>query len=202
MTTSSPEFQKLLRRALWQTLFVVATLFILILGTVFFFEQEIENFAAWVYAKFGFFGLATSLLITDSFITPIPPDLILLVLSRSELAEDWLFYVGILGVVSSIAGMIGAELGRMLVKLKWANTLRQKLDQINTHRMERFGVWGLILGALTPLPFSVTCWAAGFISTPRRLVFLASLLRIPRFWTYYWLIASSGSLSGYLRSLF
>lgn len=202
MTPSADEFKLLLRRALLQTAIVLATLFVLILGTVFFFEHQIESFAASLYAKFGFLGLAVSLFITDCFITPIPPDLILLVVSRSALSEDWFAYVGILGVISTVAGFIGANLGRLISHFKWAQPLMQKLEAMNTHKLERFGLWGVVLGAVTPLPFSVTCWAAGFIRMKRRLIFLGCLLRIPRFWLYYWLIASSGSLSNYLRELF
>src|SRR5690606_28526376 len=119
------------------------------------------------------------------------PDLILLVVSRSSMAENWFTYVGLLGLISTLAGFVGANLGRLISHFKWAQPLMQKLEELNTHKLERFGLWGVLLGALTPLPFSVTCWAAGFIRMKRRLILLGCLLRLPRFWIYYWLIASS-----------
>lgn len=47
--------------------------------------------------------------------------------------------------------------------------------------------WGgflIVAGALLPIPFSITCVAAGIIGYPLRGVFLFGLLRFLRFFLY------------------
>jgi hypothetical protein len=54
-----------------------------------------------------------------------------------------------------------------------------------------------VLGAATPLPYSVSSWTAGALGVRRSTVLSASVLfRIPRFILYYLLIASTSDLFG------
>jgi uncharacterized membrane protein YdjX (TVP38/TMEM64 family) len=54
--------------------------------------------------------------------------------------------------------------------------------------VERYGVRALLFAALTPLPYSIACWAAGACEVRFRTFFLVSLSRIPRVIFYLWLI--------------
>ena len=51
--------------------------------------------------------------------------------------------------------------------------------------MRSYGVWAIVLAALTPLPWSVTSWTAGALHMPWRHYLLGSLARAPRIILYY-----------------
>jgi hypothetical protein len=71
------------------------------------FEAELVVATNEVVNRIGFAGLCAILLINDILITPFPGDLLLVVIAKSALAEDWFFYVLMLGLVSVCAGMMG-----------------------------------------------------------------------------------------------
>ena len=54
--------------------------------------------------------------------------------------------------------------------------------------VRRYGAAALALGALSPLPFSICCWASGALKLRPDIFFVVALLRIPRVAFYLWLI--------------
>lgn len=164
-----------------------------VLGFVF--EEEMTGVTTWVVERLGFVGMAAILMVTDTLVTPFPPDILLAVIARSRLADDWPVYVGILGLVSVIAGMTGYGIGRWLGHFRWSHRLFGDFKEDHRKLLRKYGFWGVALGAVTPLPYSVTCWTAGVLGIRWTKVLAASVLfRIPRFFLYYWLLATTGSL--------
>ena len=150
----------------------------------------------WVVDRIGFAGLCVILFITDTLVTPFPPDILLVVIAKSDLAERWLTYVLILGLVSVVAGMLGWCLGRWLRHLKFFQRL---FGQFNEEQRTFIGKYGLGNCAWR----SHAAALFGHLLDCRRLgcsrvtVLIASVLfRIPRFILYYLLIASTGKLFG------
>lgn len=159
----------------------------------YYYEHELAAATEWVVDRIGFAGLAAILLVSDTVVSPFPPDLLLVVIAKSPLASDWIRYVGILGAISVIAGLLGWSLGRWLGHFKWATRLIGELKDDHRDFIKKFGFWAVALGAATPLPYSITCWAAGMFGVRWEKVLLASLLfRVPRMYLYYWLIVQTG----------
>ena len=159
------------------------------------FEDELVRATTWIVERIGFTGMAMILLVTDTLVTPFPPDILLIVIAKSPLAADWPFYVGILGVVSVVAGMIGYGIGRWLGHFRWAQRLFGDFKEDHQNFIRKYGFWAVVIGSITPLPYSVTCWTAGVLGVRWWLVLLASVLfRIPRIYLYYWLLTSAGNL--------
>ena len=52
----------------------------------------------------------------------------------------------------------------------------------------RYGVVALGVAALTPLPYSIICWACGATGMRLSIFLTVSLLRIPRVFAYLWFI--------------
>jgi membrane protein YqaA with SNARE-associated domain len=52
----------------------------------------------------------------------------------------------------------------------------------------RTGRWFLALAAVSPIPYSITCWACGVTQMPYGEFVVISLLRIPRVAVFLWLI--------------
>lgn len=161
------------------------------------FENELETGTNWVVNQVGFLGLCLILLVTDTLITPFPPDILLLVIAKSSLAEYWPLYVLILSMVSCAAGILGWGIGRWLGHFEFVKRMIGTLDKNQREFIHRYGFWAVAIGSITPFPFSITCWAAGMMSLRGMTVLTAVLIfRIPRFFLYYWLIiAADGFVS-------
>ncbi len=164
-----------------------------VLGFVY--EEEMTAITTWVVDRVGFLGLAAILMVTDTLVTPFPPDILLAVIVKSPLSENWPVYVGILGVVSVVAGMTGYGIGRWLGHFRWCQRLFGEFKEDHRNFLRKYGFWGVALGSVTPLPYSVTCWTAGVLGIRWTKVLAASaLFRVPRFYVYYWLLSTTGSL--------
>lgn len=180
----------LLKAGLGVVLFVLA---MGVLGVLL--EDELTTGTTWVVERIGFVGLCAILLVTDTLVTPFPPDLLLVVIAKSHLSEHWPGYVLVLGFVSVVAGMLGWGIGRWLGHRPIGRRLFGEFKGEHRAFIQRYGFWAVVLGSITPLPFSVTCWSAGVMGLRFAQVLLAALLfRVPRFVVYYWLIVRSGSL--------
>ncbi len=189
-----------LRSHFRQTLAALFLLFLLV-GTVsYFFEDQIKGAAEFIFERFGILGMTLFIGVNDLIVSPIPPDLALVVLSHSPESARWYLWVFVFGLASSAAGMGGWLLGRKLRGTRLPQWIFGKKLEAGEELMKKFGLISVALGALTPLPYSLTTWTAGLLNTPFRYVAIASLLRIPRFALYYLILNGALSFGG--RSLF
>jgi membrane protein YqaA with SNARE-associated domain len=170
--------------------------FVIAMGALgFWLEEEMGIVTRQVVDHIGFAGLCLILFVTDTLVTPFSPDILLIVIAKSDLAKQWLYYVLILGLISVGAGMLGWCIGRWLGHLNYIQRLFGQIDDEQRNFMYKYGFWAIVLGAITPLPYSFTCWTAGVIGLQWTKVLAASVLfRIPRIIIYYLLISSSGNL--------
>ena len=157
-------------------------------------QQSIDNF--------GVFGLGAVVFFADLIISPVPPDAALFFIGKSSLHSSWAIYVPILGVVSTLAGVCGWLVGQKIKGLPYFKKLLDYFEQ-SEHRSaaKKYGFWMVVLGALTPLPFSLTCWLAGIFRMPFKNFLIAASFRIPRFIIYYWAIFYSGAIGSFIRTL-
>ena len=191
---TNEELHDYVRRNLISGLVALAALIGALALTSRYFERELILVTTTVYEHLGFAGLAAILGVTDSVISPIPPDLLLVVVAKSKLAETWWIVVPTLGVLSSLSGLLGWAISRRVGRTRLPQLLFGRFQRYNAALVERYGTLAVALGAVTPIPFSVTCWTAGMFRLPFERVAWVTLLRIPRFVGYYLLIRWSVSL--------
>jgi len=180
-----PQVQTILRRELWLTLLFLVVLITLVALAGVFFRAEITAFANWVYHRLGFVGLSVFFFLSEALVTPLPPDITLMIVAGSELRESWLLPVLFLSFLSTLGGHVGWLLG---LKLDHTGLVRRMLGRHHgwsVELMRSYGVWAIVLAALTPLPWSVTSWTAGALHMPWRSYLLGSLARAPRIILYY-----------------
>lgn len=172
---------------------IALAVFILAMAVLgYLFEEELTIGTNWIVDQIGFLGLCFILLFTDTLITPFPPDILLLVIAKSALAEYWFIYVLILSIVSCVAGMLGWGIGRWLGHFEFVKRILRELEEDQREFVRRYGFWAVAIGSITPFPFSITCWAAGMMALRGMTVLTAVLtFRIPRFFLYYWLIIAA-----------
>lgn len=158
-------------------------------------EDELLAFTEWIYATGGVGGLGLLAFTADALTSPIPPDLMLLVVATTDLKEKAMWLVPAGGLVSACAGITGWWLGGRLGQHERVRPWLEHFNQRNGDAVKQYARLTVALGAFTPLPFSLTCWSAGAVRMPLRHILPLSLLRVPRYILFYWLIASAGRLS-------
>lgn len=178
-----------LRRGLIRALVSLVVLFGLMLLVATLFDRELLRITHWVHRTLGWPGLAVIVFCADSLTAPIPPDLVLIVVAKTELSHAWAWWVPLAGVLSSFAGTLGWLLGKWLGSRAGVAPLLARFRARHAGFVERYAGLTVALGALTPLPFSITCWSAGAVGMPLAKFFPISLLRVPRYVAYYLAIA-------------
>ena len=129
---------------------------------------------AW-FADNGLVGLGL-LTFTESFIQPIPPDpLILLMAGASE--PPRLLLIFLIATFTSVAGSLvawwmGDKWGKPLLDRFAKPATVRKFDTLVT----RYGSFGVFIAALSPIPYKVLGWCAGMGGMDRRSFIAAGLV--------------------------
>lgn len=176
-------------------LFLVFLIFVLI---GFHFEEKINQYSFVVFNQLGINGIFAGVYTLDLLISPFPSDLFLFVVAKSQLATEWIWIVPFMGVFSSLGGITAAFLGRQISSFPGFFRHFHKMIEKYRSYFHKYGVWAIAISAITPLPFNIFCWIAGFTRLSMKSLILLSLLRIPRFLIIYALIEYSESF----RALF
>lgn len=184
-----PATDAYVRRNLWGALLSIVVLLAIVAFLSIRHREQLAEVTDWVFDRVGLGGLIGILFVSDAFFSPVPPDAVLVLISKSDYHGSWPVLIPLIGVISAVAGCIGYGCARRLAHTELSNFLFRRFKQESAAVIHRYGPWGVALGALTPIPFSVTCWVAGQLEIPFRRVAWPCLLRIPRYVVYYVAIA-------------
>lgn len=174
--------KKLLRQLIVGVVLIIA----LFAGLGYFVQEPVEAFAkAWVNAT-GLVGLFGATVLLDSVPAPIPPDVFMgfALLGGKGLWEASL----VTGAASVLGGNLAWLLGRSSARIAWVRRLLEGKGKQSAYLVARNARLAIVLGALTPLPFSVSCIAGGAVGMPWAHLFPLTLLRIPRMVFYLYIM--------------
>ncbi|MBI9095952.1 MAG: VTT domain-containing protein [Sphaerochaeta sp.] len=135
---------------------------------------------------FGVKGVALYVYLMDLLVFPLSVDFIW------AFVMTWhpLQAILVMGT-SSVAGALSAYLVGRLVRL--IPPIRRWVMKVSgTHAEEliaKYGVWGIVISGLTPLPYSTICTVAGVVKLNPYLFFLGTLIRYVRMAIYYFIFA-------------
>ncbi len=188
------EHKKEIGQKLLYSLVILFFSFVIFGLLIYFYRHEMKLAAQWSYENFGLWGMSALVFIGDFAVSPIPPDLILAVVAKSELSDHWFWIVLAMSFVSIFAGHMAWVTSKRFGRSRTAIRIFGHKLRNSKRYVRRFGFAGVLIGALTPFPFSITCWAAGIIEMNWRTFAIATLFRIPRFFIYYGAIAGASSL--------
>jgi membrane protein YqaA with SNARE-associated domain len=186
------------RRSLLFALALLLLLFAAVAAASLLYGPELTEAARFINDQVGLGGLMAILFVSDLFASPVPPDMVLVVISQTPHHTHWPVLVGVIGVQSVIAGNLAWAIAKRLGSARVLRLMPKRFRRRSTPLVNRYGALAVALGALTPVPFSLVCWAAGALKMPYTRFFLSSLLRVPRFYLYYITIAGA---DGVLRGL-
>lgn len=185
--SDSPEIEPVpsLRPLIIQTVVITLAMFGAIALGAMFLREPLERFAHWIYEELGVIGVFLGTLLTDSLTLPIPPDTYLFVAVASH--EPVVPILAATCAGSVMGASVAYRLGPVIQRLPFLRRRLEKFRSRGERLFLRYGTWTVAIAALTPIPFSVTCWLAGIYRMPYRAFVLASLARIPRLVGYYYL---------------
>lgn len=161
----------------------VFVLIAIVLGVLF--ETYIAAASERLLDEVGPLGLGVAIAFNDFVISPIPPDFLLLILSKSDGTMQMFGLVGFLGLCSALGGTTAWFIAHRFGRPEWFGQRFESAIEEHHKLIRRYGAWAVGIAALTPIPFSLVCWVAGFV----RLDFVRfapmALLRVPRFLIYF-----------------
>ncbi|NPA40739.1 MAG: DedA family protein [Aquificae bacterium] len=154
--------------------------------------EKLELWARGLVEDYGYVGIFI-LSFTESIIQPVPPDPFI----AGGTALGLLPLTSAL--VATVASVLGGLTAHTLGTLLGERFVKKLIGERNFLRGEalfsRYGVWAVLVAAITPIPFKAVCWLAGIFEMPRLPFLIASFIgRLPRFL----LVAYAGDFLGKL----
>ena len=130
-------------------------------------------------------GVLIVFFISETLLGLIPPEIFI---GWSKKTASPILNLSILATLSYTGGILSYFIGKTIQKI---NTVKNYLEIKMAKHLKNTGKWGgflILIGALLPVPFSITCVAAGMIKYPLKGVVLFGLFRFVRFALYAWAI--------------
>lgn len=126
-------------------------------------------------------GILITFFASESLLGLIPPEIFI---AWSKKTSEPVFNLALLATLSYTGGIVSFFIGKLALKIDSVkNYLEVKMAK-NLKNTSKWGGFLIIVGALLPIPFSITCMAAGMIKFPLKGVLLYGSLRFVRFAIY------------------
>lgn len=152
------------------------------------FHEPAVELGRWFVGNFGGPGIAIGFFFPDAFTVPIPNDAFTAIGLFGGMNFGEVVFWGSLG--SLAGGSTGWAIGRYL--LARSKRLQEFIERRGGEQIRaeliRGGRYFLAIAALSPIPYSVTCWGTGATKMPYWEFFVISLLRVPRIAGVLWLV--------------
>lgn len=184
---ASPVPEINLRRIIRNTIFGVVILMAGLGLVVYLFREPLEAFSKDFVDTLGGFGVALGFFVPDGFTVPLPNDAFT---SFGRLAGLPYWEVVMWGTIGSLAGgCTGFGIGRLLSRTDWFEAFMARKGNEVRLLTDKYGSVALAVAALTPIPYSIACWASGAAGmTFVRFILISAPLRFIRVAVYLFLI--------------
>ncbi|NPB08433.1 MAG: DedA family protein [Aquificae bacterium] len=152
--------------------------------------ESVREFLEEFVREYGYFAIFL-ISFTESIAQPVPPDPFIAgatAFGMNPLAAS---------ITATLGSVLGGVVAYLLGKYLGEPVAVRLLGRDRFLRAEalygRYGVWAVIIAAVTPVPYKVFCWLSGILELGLFRFVLASLIgRFPRFLA----VAVLGDLSG------
>ncbi len=125
---------------------------------------------------------------SEFFFGIIPPELFMIWAYNKGGSMQYIFIVALFAVVSYALGYATFLIGQLLLKRKTFRLLRRKFFIEQSTLLRKYGLFLIIIAALTPLPWSAVCLLVGSAGYPSGKFLKYALFRILRFVVYGFII--------------
>ena len=174
-------FRNLFKGLLWFA--VIITTYILVEGyleeTL---SKEIQNLADREILLFAVFT------VSEVVFGIIPPEFFMILWQHQGTLTEYIINLSCLTVISYGAGVLGYYIGDTFTKTAFFQKIRDKYLIQYEYSLKRYGVYLVLVGAITPVPFSAMCMLAGSVKIPFNTFLIVCLARVLRFAAYGWMV--------------
>jgi membrane protein YqaA with SNARE-associated domain len=168
--------QESMKKAFWPI-----SIFLLILWLIHEYVLNFNDLFVTITTTYNPLSILGIFFASESFLGLIPPEIFI---AWSAKTATPILYLTILAALSYLGGIISFLIGRYLHKIPSVyNYLEVKMRK-HIIMIRKWGGFLIIVGALLPIPFSMTSIAAGLIDYKFRNYLLFGLLRFVRFYLY------------------
>ncbi|WP_345598510.1 VTT domain-containing protein [Salinimicrobium sp. 3283s] len=127
-------------------------------------------------------GILAVFLASESiFLGLVPPELFIAWSGKSAMP---ITYLSLLALASYLGGIISYWMGKAIKMIPAVHDAMETKMAKHIKNTEKWGGFLIVVGALLPIPFSITSVAAGIINYKFRYYLLFGLLRFIRFYGY------------------
>jgi membrane protein YqaA with SNARE-associated domain len=126
-------------------------------------------------------GILSVFFVSESLLGLVPPEIFIAWAGKSALP---IFYLSLLALASYLGGIVSYFIGVGITKIP---SVQKQIEVSLGKYIKNTRKWGgflIIVGALLPIPYSLTSMAAGVIRFPFMSFLMFGLLRFVRFYLY------------------
>ncbi len=124
----------------------------------------------------------------------IPPEVFMIWALRYNDASGYATIIAFLAAISYLAGLTGYFIGRYLNTTLFYRFFRRKFLGKSEKLLNIYGLYLIIVAAVTPVPFSGVSMLIGSVRYPLKKYLFYSLTRFFRFAVYSWIIWKANSI--------
>ncbi len=161
---------------------------ILFIGVLFLFNKYVYNInegLQLITETFSSLGILLIFYFSESVLGLIPPEIFIAWAKKTTSPISMLVT---LSTLSYLGGITSFFLGKSALKI---DSVKKYLEVKMNKQLKNTSKWGgflIVIGALLPVPFAITCMTAGMIKYPLKGVLLFGIFRYLRFAIYGYLI--------------
>lgn len=184
-TRSGFLWRNLLRGLIWFA--VILTAYILASEEISVYQEEINQVGDRLPLLLGIFT------VSEIVFGIIPPELFMLIWQSKGVLSEYVLNLTYLTLISYAAGVLGYYIGRFFSKTPIYKKIHERYLKQYDEKLRVYGLYLVLVGAVTPVPFSATCMLAGSVNTPIDKFLLICISRIIRFAGYGWAVWAAPS---------
>ncbi len=165
-----------LRKALLPIVLVVAGLIVLDLYVV-----DFSALFTYITETYAPINILLIFLASESLLGLVPPEIFI---AWSDKMPEPVLYLTLLAALSYLGGIFSYFIGKWIFTLPKVYAYMEGKMKKHLRHIRKWGGFLIVVGALLPIPFSMTSMAAGMIGYRFRNYLLFGLLRFVRFYLY------------------
>lgn len=126
-------------------------------------------------------GVLGVFFVSETILGLVPPEIFIAWAAKMDM--PWLFLT-YLAFISYFGGLLSYWIGIAITKIPTVHMYLEVKMEKQLKNSKKWGGFLIVVGALLPLPFSISCMAAGIINYPFKGVVIFGSLRLLRFLIY------------------
>jgi membrane protein DedA with SNARE-associated domain len=125
---------------------------------------------------------------SEFFIGIVPPELFMIWAMNKGSATHYVLNLTFFALVSYVLGYLTFLIGKFLYKRVSFRYIRIRFLKNSWPQLKKYGIFLIIVAALTPIPWSATCILVGSAGYPTERFLRYSLFRLLRFAVYGYIV--------------